>query len=117
MKFKLNKISHLSGNKASIYSVNIDNSDKSLFELFLAENIALYLSEINDIIIRIKTIGGKTGARDIYFKLNEGSLGDGIAALYDEPQRNLRLYCIKYGNQIIILGGGGFKKKNIKTYY
>lgn len=74
MKFKLNKILHLSGNKASIYSVTIDDSDKSLF-----------------------------------------SLGDGIVALYDEPQKNLRLYCIKYGNQIIILGGGGFKGENIKA--
>lgn len=28
------------------------------------------------------------------------------------PGSNLRLYCIKYGNSILILGGGGHKPKN-----
>ena len=41
--------------------------------------------------------------------------GDGVCALYDDPDKNLRLYCIRYGSLIVILGGGGHKPKNIKA--
>ena len=113
MKCRLKKITHLSGNKATIYSVVIGDGDKSLYELFLAENFILYKSEIIDINKRLQIIGKQTGARDIYFKLNEGSPGDGIVALYDDPKKKLRLYCIKYGTQIVVIGGGG--PKNVKS--
>ncbi len=113
MKCKLKKLTHLSGNKASIYSVIIDDEDKTLFEEFLAENFTSYLSEIKDISIRLKTIGTKTGARDNFFKLYEGKSGDGVCALYDLPNKNLRLYCIRYGMQIIVIGGGG--SKNVRA--
>ncbi len=33
-----------------------------------------------------------------------------VCALYDEPDRDLRLYCIRNGNVAIILGGGGLKE-------
>ena len=113
MKYKLKKIPHLSGNKATIYSVIIDDNDKSLYELFLAENFSLFISEISYINKRLQTIGKITGAREGYFRMYEGKYGDGVCALYDEPKSNLRLYCIKYGTQIIIVGGGGVK--NVKA--
>lgn len=55
---------------------------------------------------RLKIIGTKTGAREQFFKLHEGNPGDGVCALFDLPDKNLRLYCIRYNTQIIILGGG-----------
>lgn len=115
MKCELIKIDELSGNKASIYSVIIDEDDISLFEEFIDENFHSYSSEINNIIQRLQTIGAKTGAREQYFKLNEGIPGDGVCALYDDPDKKLRLYCIRYGTMIIILGGGGTKPKNIRA--
>ena len=54
-------------------------------------------------------MGHYEGAKEIYFKHVEGNLGDGICALYDSPDRKLRLYCIRYGSTAILLGGGGFK--------
>ncbi|MBK6979124.1 MAG: hypothetical protein IPH28_20170 [Cytophagaceae bacterium] len=42
-------------------------------------------------------------------------MGDGVCALYDDPDRNLRLYCIRYGKQIVVLGGGGHKPKTIRA--
>ena len=59
---------------------------------------------------RLKVIGHKTGAREHFFKLNEGEPGDGVCALYDLPEKSLRLYCIRYGSLILILGGGGNKQ-------
>jgi len=64
---------------------------------------------------RLKVIGKSTGARMKFFKDKEGKPGDGVSALYDIPGTKLRLYCIRYGTELIILGGGGAKKKSIKA--
>lgn len=114
MKWRIEKITQLSGNKASVYSVVIDDEKETLFEKFLSENKTIFKSEISDIVQRLRTIGFKTGAREFYFKKDEGTLGDGVCALYDNPHSNLRLYCIRYGTQIVVLGGGGHKPKSIR---
>lgn len=107
--FRLVKMSGLSGGAASIYSVYPDGSDKSAFEKFLAENVANHEEELLSIISRLKSMGTVSGAREQYFKHNEGRPGDLVCALYDEPGRLLRLYCIRMGNALVILGGGGPK--------
>ncbi len=35
--------------------------------------------------------------------------------MYDTEESNLRLYCIRYDKHLIIVGGGGFKPKNIRA--
>ncbi len=114
MKYKLVKLSKFSGKKASIYTVLKENEKgefaESLFDIFIKENINTFISEIKDIFVRLKTIGNDTGARESFFKLKEGKPGDGVCALYDSPGKKLRLYCIRYGTELIILGGGGHKK-------
>lgn len=57
-----------------------------------------------------------TGAREQYFKENEGIPGDGVCALFDEEKSNLRLYCIRYGTQLIVVGSGGIKPKSIRSF-
>ncbi len=114
MKYKIVQLSQFNGNKAGIYSVYLSDEQKTLFECFLRENIITFKSEIIDINKRINAINKKTGARDIFFKLDEGIPGDGVCALYDDPAHNLRLYCIRYGNSLVILGGGGYKPKTIR---
>lgn len=116
MKCKLVKIGRLSGNKASVYSVIMEGNSVTLFDQFVLENKTTFKSEIKDIALRLQTIGQKTGARETFFKLNEGKPGDGVCALYDHPNSNLRLYCIRYGNDIIILGSGGHKPKSGRAF-
>lgn len=116
MKFKIVQLSQFNGNKAGIYSVYLDDEQKTLFECFLRENIAAFKSEIININQRIRTINTKTGAQSIYFKEDEGIPGDGVCALYDDPASNLRLYCIRYGKSLVILGSGGFKPKSIRAF-
>lgn len=113
MKFEVVKLSQFKGNKAGIYSVYLHNEQITLFECFLRENITAFKSEIIDINKRIIAINTKTGAREGFFKPDEGKPGDGVCALYDDPNKNLRLYCIRYGNSLVILGSGGYKPKNI----
>ena len=111
-KYKLVKLSNFSGKIASIYSVYIEDLKKTLFDVFLEENKNSFKSELKDIVRRIRVIGHITGAREQFFKLNEGRPGDGVCALYDEDKK-LRLYCIRYAKQLVIIGGGG--EKSVQT--
>ncbi len=114
MNYKIVKIENLSGDCASIYSIFDSDEKKTLFEIFIEENKSLFLSELKDINSRLKIIGSKTGAREQFFKLDEGKPSDGVCAIYDDPDKNLRLYCIRYGTLLVILGGGGYKPKSIR---
>jgi hypothetical protein len=115
MRIQLVKIEQLSGKQASIYSVIYDNDQISLFDKFINENQNSFISELSSILVRLRVIGKKTGARESFFKLDEGDLGDGVSALYDDPKKNLRLYCIRYGASLIIIGGGGHKPKTVRA--
>jgi hypothetical protein len=115
MRCKLVKLSRFSGNKASIYSIVLNDEQETLLDKFIHDNKNTFLSEIKDILERLRTIGKKTGARIDYFKLFEGTPGDGVCALYDDEDSNLRLYCIRYGSQLVIAGNGGPKPKSIQA--
>jgi hypothetical protein len=116
MNYKLVKLHKYSGNEASVYSIYLFDKRKTLFDIFIEENKNLFISELKDIAKRLIVIGHDTGARNIYFKEHEGKPGDGVCALYDEPDSNIRLYCIRYGSSLIILGGGGPKVKSIHAF-
>lgn len=109
MKIRLVKLAQLSGSMASIYGIWFEERQKTSLDIFLEENKNMFISELNDIILRLKTMGNKTGAREHFFKIDEGNPGDGVCALYDDPNKKLRLYCIRYGTLILVIGGGGPK--------
>lgn len=114
--YKLIKIENLSGSACTIYSItSAENELKTSLDQFIEENINSFKSETKQLISRLHTIGHKTGARIQYFKTEEGKPGDGVCALYDTEESNLRLYCIRYDKHLIIVGGGGFKPKNIRA--
>lgn len=87
-----------------------------MFDQFIKQNFSVFKSEITDIVRRLKAINSITGAKEYYFKLDEGLPGDGVCALYDNPYHYLRLYCIRFGNSIVIVGGGGEKPKDIRAW-
>lgn len=116
MKFDIIEIPELSGEKCRIFSIRQEGETRTLLECFLRDNYATYKNEIEDIYNRLKIIGKVEGAREHYFKHNEGSLGDGVSALYDGNKKNIRLYCIRYGTITLILGGGGYKSKDIRAW-
>ncbi len=115
MNYKLVKIVELSGNKASVYSLYTEDEKCTLFEKFMRENSISFKSETIDILKRLRSIASKEGAREQYFKTREGKPGDLVCALYDRPNSQLRLYCIRLGGSLIILGGGGHKPKAIRA--
>ena len=116
MNYEIVELEELSGSETGIYSVLEEGDELTLFDHFVDENKKDHTAEVKAIVDRLISIGSKDGARDIYFKFNEGNLGDGVCALYDDPDRKLRLYCMRCGKDLIILGGGGPKPKNVRAY-
>jgi hypothetical protein len=116
VEYEIVKLSLLSGTHCTVYSIIPERGGLTLYDVFINENIADFREEERDINNRLKLIGTKHGARHSYFKHFEGRYGDGVCALYDLPEKNLRLYCIRYGSDVIILGGGGLKTKETMAW-
>lgn len=115
MNFEIVELEEFSGKKATVYAIAEIGESLTLFDKFLDEN-AGYEEELKDILVTIDLIGRKKGVADYLIKEKEGSPGDGIIALYDNPDKNLRVYAIQFGAGILILGGGGFKDKSIQAW-
>lgn len=118
MNYEIVELEQFSGNKAKVYSIIPEGEEETLFDKFVDEHIATYRDEIKDIFKRLVQIGHITGARESFFKHegdNEFSIKHGyyVWALYYDDERKLRLYCIRFGNIAVILGGGGYKDKKV----
>lgn len=109
MNYEIVELEEFSGTGATVYSVILEGDSLTLFEHFVIENKPAFRAEVKQIISRLYEMGHFTGAREKFFKTKEGVPGDGVCALYDDPDSKLRLYCIRYGNVAIILGDGGPK--------
>ena len=92
MEYEIVKLSPLSGVQCTVYSIVPERGGLTLYDVFINENIADFREEVKDINNRLKLIGIKHGARHSYFKHFEGKYGDFVCALYDLPDKNLRLY-------------------------
>lgn len=114
--FDIVELDEFTGSGAAIYSISIDDDEDTSYDHFLATYQALYPDEIRDILKRLNAIS-RLGAQPHYFKDREGEwgAGDGLVALFDLPDKNLRLYCIRYGTFALIVGGGGPKPKTIRA--
>lgn len=113
MEFELVKLAGFSNDEVSVYTLLNCDTGISLFQSFIQENQHEFPDEVKDIAKRILSFK-EVGAREIFFKINEGKPGDGVCALYDDEKSNLRLYCIRYGTVLVVLGSGGHKPKTTR---
>lgn len=90
MNYEIIQIDELSGSKASIYSVLPEGEDLTLFDSFVEEYDKQYPLEIKYIVKLLQTMGEQFGIREQLIKSNEGKLGDGVIALYDDPEKKLK---------------------------
>jgi hypothetical protein len=114
-------LSSYSATECSVYTILPLDESETTFTKFIKDYSGVFKDEVQEIVKRIRTMARKTGARDQFFRHFEGKPGDGVAAIRykdypdedsDRDPENLRLYCIRYGKDLIILGGGGQKKVN-----
>lgn len=116
MKYEIIELHPLTGKQTKIYSIVPEGAEESLFEQFLAQYEQGYSNEIKEMVQRLYVMGHQTGARYSFFKEHEGRYGDFVCALYDIPRKMLRLYCIRMGTEVIILGRGAPKPKHIISW-
>jgi hypothetical protein len=109
VNYQIVELTDYSGEEATIYSIIEEGEQDTIFEKFIVANLAQYKDELKNIAQRLNIIGNDVGAREQFFKTKEGKPGDLVCALYDEPDKHLRLYCIRFGSVAIIVGGGGPK--------
>lgn len=115
MKSRLVNLQQLSGKKASVYTIVTEQRKVPFFDRFIEEHRAAFLHDLMNIAGRLKSIGHVTGAKPGFFKADEGlEWDDGVCALFDTPEKHLRLYCIRFSDQIIVVGGGG--PKNVRAW-
>lgn len=116
MNYEIVELQPYSGSEAKVYSLIPMGEDETLFEMFVDEYKVEFKNEIKYIIQTIYQIGHTTGARSSFFKQHEGKYGDFVCALSDVPEKNLRVYCIRFGMVAVILGGGGEKAKGVRAW-
>lgn len=116
MNYEIVELESFSGNQAKVYSIVPEGATETLFEKFLSEFENIFREEVKDILKTIYQVGHTTGAKSSYFKPYEGKYGDFVCAMFDLPDKNLRLYCMRFGTVAIILGGGAHKPKEIKSW-
>jgi hypothetical protein len=114
------ELEECSGSEIKIYSVIIGEDDETLYDKFLNENLETFRDEVNDIVNKLEVIGHVTGLKSKWFKRDQGYYGDGVCYLFDDPDKSLRLYFIRFGNAnkdlVIILGGGGHKPQDAHAF-
>ncbi len=97
----------------SLYSIKFENEDLTEFERFLKkfkDNAELNL-DFQRIVYAIHKIMDR-GALERYFR-SEGKFNDNVCAVPIESGQ-LRLYCLRISDQILIIGNGGVK--TTRTY-
>lgn len=93
---------------ANFYSVHLNEEELSELERFFEKfpEGSSFDEDVDTIIAWLDKIG-ETGALERYFRY-EGRFGDGVSAIPIETS-NLRLYCIRLSDRILIFGNGGVK--------
>ncbi len=105
-----------SSDKVAIYSVLYDGETQNEFEKFIAEfgSKKDFNDDLGVILARIQKVENDSAA-DRHFRY-EGKMREHIRALPSHfDSSRLRLYCICYGECVLILGGGG-NKEGIKAW-
>ena len=92
----------------NFYSIQLEEEELSELERFFEKfpEGSEYDHDIDTIIAWLDRIG-EIGALERYFRY-EGKFGDGVSAIPIETS-NLRLYCIRLSDKVLVFGNGGVK--------
>lgn len=116
-------VEYYSGPKAKFYSVQLLNKPENEFDLFVAKYQDLnspdysenYAGKVDLLLDTIQAIADEFGAYRRFFK-PEGPNMVHRFFIDDDDTHPLRSYCLKYNEQIVILGNGDKKDLNTVTY-
>ncbi len=108
MRIRLVTLDLPSKDYVTFYTLYHGSDTLTLFEKFNKKYTVKSKKNINVIKMQLKTMGMITGAVGNYFESAEITPGDKVFSLRLYPKNKLRLYCIRYSEKLVIIGGGGF---------
>ena len=111
--FEIVEVEDLSGEKAKVYSVILEDDEETLLDQFFTEN-QCYTNDLRKVLDKIRVMAHDTGCKREYFKEGEGRLGDGMVAL--NYTGLLRLYGIYFNNAVVLFGSGGLKPPGVISW-
>lgn len=116
MKIKLVKVKGISGDAAVVYTVErVYDKTRFINDFFFNYRDVAYKIEVQAINRTLRLMGSSYGVRENWVKGAQGKLGDGACYIKypkfisNHSPRTARLYCIRYGTEIIIVGSGCIK--------
>lgn len=111
MNFSFQIIPFYKGKRATFYTILIEGEELSEGDKFLDNERVKqnrHFADLRQVFFNLKD---KYSARLQFFK-DEGLPGDMVNALYVR-RGNLRWYCLRWSNQMVIFGNGG--EKNVRA--
>ena len=106
MKIELKELQEFE--KIKYYTIQIENEDRSETQKFVDRfKESEYRFEFEVIFYHIKKMGEKRGADERFFRYEREA--HALPPYFEGEGGNLRLYCIRISNDIVILGNGGVK--------
>lgn len=111
--------------KTTYYTIKFEEYDNNEFEDFIIRHQSnpMIKKEFNNLLAWIKRIGDDIGAEESYFRHEQNAHALPPPARFarfiedddDKKGENLRLYCLRICESIVILFNGGIKSKSIRT--
>lgn len=101
-----------SGDAGSIYTIQLQGEVETEFDKFLInKEVAKEQDSLSRLVSKLEAMSDDYGFESELFKEEEGSRWDYVVAL---REGQLRLYCLRIENVLLIVGNGGVK--TVRTY-
>lgn len=112
MIYDIVSVKEYDGPKCKVYTLQRQGSEVTMFGEFIKEMQTKYPQKLMVINNKLETIVKETGAEDIFFNDEYGTMQTQLSAL---PGPEIRLFCIRIDRTLIIIGDGGIKGKGKST--
>ncbi len=100
--------------KVNFYTIHFDGESDTEFDKFLSTfSSSKHLPDLQKILAVLKNLSIH-GVLERYFR-RESKMNDGVGAIPIDTSE-LRLYCLRLCDSIIVLGSGGVKPRTQRTY-
>ncbi|MBU4446057.1 MAG: hypothetical protein L6422_06910 [Candidatus Marinimicrobia bacterium] len=104
------------GKKAKIYSIQYDGEENHEFHKFITNPVVKNHQDFQALRKKIKELYNKRGLLSQYFRPEDEKCLNPEICRIDYGQGSLRLFCIRWNDKLLILGGGGVKPDDIRFW-
>ena len=104
------------GRKAKIYSIQYDGEGNHEFHKFVTNSEVRNHPDYQALRKKIKELYDKRGLLPQYFRPEDERCLNPEICRIDYGVGYLRLYCIRWSDKLLILGGGGIKPNDIRFW-